>query len=145
MKNTRVVVVGNNHRPPYFQQIECGRHVSIADEPSQRGGLDAGPSPSAYLLSALGACTSVTLRMYCGKKGWAIETVLVSLELFGKPGSWGVRRVVQILGDLTREQSGRLAEVCERTPVTLAVRRGVNVQTTVSVQLPAYKLTSLRS
>jgi putative redox protein len=75
--------------------------------------------------------------MYCGKKRWAIETVLVSLELFGKPGSWEIRRAVQILGDLTREQSGRLAEVCERTPVTLAVRRGVNVQTTVSVQLPA--------
>jgi len=79
----------------------------------------------------------VTLRMYCGKRGWTIKRVLVSLELFGKPGSWEVRRAVQILGNLTREQSGRLAEVCERTPVMLAVRRGVNVQTTVSVQIPA--------
>ena len=137
MKRTRVVVLGDSHRPPYFQEIQCGRHVLTADEPTERGGLDAGPSPFAYVISALGACTSVTLRMYCDKRGWTIERVMVALELFGKPGFWEVHRAVQILGDLTGAQRERLVEVCERTPVTLAVKGGVNVQTTVSVQLPA--------
>lgn len=59
---------------------------------------------------------------------------MVALELFGKPGSWEVRRAVQILGDLTGTQRARIAEVCERTPVTLVVKAGVNLHTTVSVQ-----------
>ena len=137
MKRTRVVVLGDRHRPPFFQEIQCGRHVLAADEPAQRGGLDAGPSPFAYLLSALGACTSVTLRAYCDRKGWAIAKVLVALELFGRPGCWEIRRGVRILGVLSGAQRERLAELCERTPVTLALKGGVKVQTTVSVQLPA--------
>ncbi len=136
MKRLQVVVVGDSHRPPYFQQIRCGRHVLSADEPAERGGLDVGPSPFAYFMASLGACTSVTLRIYCEKRGWIIERVMVALELFGRPGAWEVHRAVRILGDLTRAQRERLAEVCERTPVTLAVKQGVTVQTTVSVQLP---------
>src|SRR5947209_1619061 len=116
--------------------MRCGRHVLTADQPSHRGGLDAGPSPLAYVLSALGACTSVTVRMYCDKRGWTIHTVLVELELRGKPGSWQVHRAVQILGDLTCAQRERLEEICERTPVTLAVTDGIKVRTTISVQIP---------
>ena len=61
MKRIRIVVLGDSHRPPYVQEMRCGRHVLTADQPSHRGGLDAGPSPLAYVLSALGACTSVTV------------------------------------------------------------------------------------
>jgi putative redox protein len=134
LKRTRVVVVGDNHRPPYFQEIKCERHALIADEPIERGGLDVGPRPFAYLLSGLGACTSITLRMYADKKGWAIGTVMVTLELLGAPGAWEIRRAVQVVGDFTEAQRQRLAEVCERTPLTLVIKEGLTIRTTLAVQ-----------
>jgi putative redox protein len=136
LKRTHVVVVGDGHRPPYFQEIKCGRHALAADESTERGGLDVGPSPFSYLLSALGACTSITLRMYADRRGWSINTVLVSLELFGTPGAWEIRRAVQVLGELTEAQRRRLAELCERTPLTLVIKGGLSVATTLAVQPP---------
>jgi putative redox protein len=134
MKRTRVVVVGDGHRPPYFQEIKCGRHALTADEPTERGGLDAGPCPFAYLLSGLGACTSIALRMYADKKGWSLGTVMVALELFGTPSAWEIRRTVQVLGDFTEAQRHRLAELCERTPLTLVIKEGLTIRTTLAVQ-----------
>ena len=96
-----------------------------------RGGADAGPTPFGYLLSALGACTSITLRMYAEKKGWSIGTVTVTLELLPRAERMEIRRTVALSGLLTETQRSRLAEVCERTPVTLVVKNGVRVDTTV--------------
>jgi len=136
VKRTRVVILGDSHRPPYYQEIQCGRHLLTADESTERGGLDAGPPPFAYLLSGLGACTSITLRMYCESKGWSIGTVMVTVELLDAPGSWEIRRTVQILAELTDAQRQRLTQMCERTPVTLVVKSGLSIKTTVAVQSP---------
>src|SRR5437867_2266513 len=62
------------------QQITAGRHVLMADEPTGAGGSDAGPDPYVLLLAALGACTSMTLRLYAQRKGWALDEVTVDLE-----------------------------------------------------------------
>jgi putative redox protein len=137
MKRTRVMVLGDNCRPPYYQEIQCGRHVLVADEPAELGGLDAGPWPFAYLLSGLGACTAITLRMYCERRTWPIERLMVTLELFGTPRSIEILRTIRILGTLTDAQRVRLAAVCERTPVTLAVKGGIRIKTDVSVQKSA--------
>jgi putative redox protein len=134
LKRTRVVVVGDNHRPPYFQQITCERHALIADESIERGGLDVGPRPFAYLLAGLGACTSITLRMYADKKGWSVGTVMVTLELLVAPGAWEIRRAVQLVGNFTEGQRQRLAEVCERTPLTRVIKGGLTIRTTIAVQ-----------
>src|SRR6185503_13240279 len=64
----------------YAQQIESGGHALTADEPISAGGTNTGPSPYGLLLSALGACTSATLRMYADRKGWQLGTVRVVLK-----------------------------------------------------------------
>src|SRR5258708_8769903 len=67
---------------PYAQQINVGHHVVVSDEPISHGGADVGPSPTGLVLVGLAACTSITLRMYADRKGWALGTVQVDLELF---------------------------------------------------------------
>ena len=76
-----VTVVGEGDAPKYVQKIHAGKHELLADEHAALGGADAGPNPFAYLLSGLGACTSITLRMYAERKGWALGAIVVDLEL----------------------------------------------------------------
>jgi putative redox protein len=131
-----VVVVSDRCRPAYYNEIQCGRHALIADEPLDRGGLDAGPSPFGYLLSSLGACTAIALRVYCEKRAWPIDRLMVTVQLSGGKRCPHVLRVVHVLGALTQLQRARVAAVCERTPVTLALKGGMNVTTKLSVQPP---------
>src|SRR5437763_16334700 len=90
----RCNVVASAEDADYRQVLRCGPHELLADERPVRGGADAGPMPFEYLLGGLGACTSITLRMYAQRKGWNIGTVSVSLALRGgKGGAPAERRV----------------------------------------------------
>src|SRR5260221_4388585 len=62
------------------QQIVSGHHRLTADEPTARGGSDSGASPYELLLARLGACTSITLRLYAGRKGWELGKITVGLR-----------------------------------------------------------------
>ena len=72
-----VTVISEFH---FAQQIVAGHHRVTADEPQSRGGSDTGPSPTELLLGSLGACTSITLRMYAGRKGWELGKITVGLR-----------------------------------------------------------------
>ena len=124
-------VVGSADDPDYRQVVRCGRHEMVVDERPARGGGDAGPMPFEYLLSGLGACTSITLRMYAKRKGWSIGTVSVSLALRRGKDADRIERRVSLSLPVNAEQQAKLLEICEKTPVTLAVRSGVPVHTTL--------------
>lgn len=115
---------------PYAVTIQVGRHVVIADEPEALGGKDAGPAPFGLLIAALGACTSATLKMYADKKGWPLKALDVDLRfLRAHPdGDQRIERVLAFQG-LDKDQTARLADVAERTPVTLAIKAGVPIDT----------------
>ncbi|MHC3127461.1 osmotically inducible protein C [Brevundimonas sp. GN22] len=123
--------IGNT---PYRTEIRSGaelEHVLIADEPSRLGGANDGPAPFDLLISALGACTAITLKMYAEKKGWPLQSLDVKLEYKGSDGSPRIDRILVPQGDLDETQLARLADVAERTPVTLAIKNGVPVHTTL--------------
>jgi putative redox protein len=123
--------------PDYRQTVRCGRHELLADERPARGGADAGPMPFEYLLAGLGACTSITLRMYAERKGWEIGAVGVSLSLRqAKEGTRSIDRRVTLAAALSAEQREKLADICEKTPVTLAVKSGLSVRTTLEGSAP---------
>jgi putative redox protein len=116
----------------YHVDLQAGRHALAADEPAGGGGADTGPSPFGLLLSGLGACTAITLRMYADRKGWPLEAVDVQLTYTVKDREtrW-IDRQISLRGPLEDAQRARLAEIAERTPVTRAVRAGTELRTTV--------------
>lgn len=118
----------------YLTTINTGRdlkHQLIADEPPRLGGADAGPAPFDLLVSALGACTAITLTMYAEKKGWPLEGLEVHLEYLGGATPPRIERTLAPSGPLDEAQRARLADVAERTPVTLAIKNGVPIHTTL--------------
>ena len=127
-----VTVVGESDVPKYVQKIHAGKHELLADEHAALGGADAGPAPFAYVLSGLGACTSITLRMYAERKGWQLGTVTVRLRFLREDTGIRIERDVALGGALSDDQRARLADICERTPVTLALKGGIPIKTTLT-------------
>ena len=113
----------------YAVSIETGHHRLTSDEAADAGGKDAGPSPHDLLGSALSACTAITLRMYAERKHWALRTVHVDVHLKHEGKEASIRRVLTLEGDLDGEQRARLADIAERTPVTLLLKNGLPITT----------------
>jgi putative redox protein len=118
--------------PPYRVDIRVGHHTLVADEPADAGGGDAGPTPFGLLVSALVACTATTLRMYATRKGWQFETIEVDARYdVGDDGTSVIDRTITVAAGLTDEQRERITAIAQRTPVTLAIRTGTPINTTV--------------
>ena len=116
----------------YVTAVVCGKHTITADEPAARGGQDSGPSPSNLLSVALASCTAMTLRMYAERKQWPLEGIEVEVDLQRAPDkTTSMTRVLRLRGPLTAEQRERLADISERTPVTLSLKDGARITTTV--------------
>jgi putative redox protein len=115
-------------RDRYATSIDFGTHGLTADEPPERGGAAAGPAPYELLLASLGACTAITLRMYADRKQWPLESLDVRLDLHGQGETLRIERVLAAVG-LDAEQRVRLAEIAERTPVTLTLKNGLKIDT----------------
>ena len=114
----------------YRTEISVGGRDLVADEPVALGGQDAGFAPYDLLLAGLGACTAITLRMYADRKGWPLESVEVGLRLAGREDK-RIDRTLAIVG-LNEEQRARMADIAERTPVTLTLKAGLPITTTLA-------------
>jgi putative redox protein len=122
----------SNDDKPYGVSIKAGSHQLRADEPMASGGGNTGPSPYGLLLSGLGACTAITLRMYAERKNWPLEGVDVRLTYSARDRTnrW-IDREIKLRGPLDEQQCARLAEIAEKTPVTRAVRGGTEIRTSI--------------
>ena len=118
----------------FLQDVTSGpHHHLIADEPAAYGGTDRGLSPYGLLAAGLGACTSMTIRMYARRKGWPLAHVRVDVthdkvhaQDAGASGEAQVDRFtreVRLEGDLDAEQRTRLLEIADRCPVHRTLER----------------------
>lgn len=99
----------------YRADIAIRTHALIADEPAATGGQDLGPTALEMVAGALGACTSVTLRMYAQRKGWDLQAVDVNVAIDFKAMS--IKREVKLTGNLEAEQRARLLQIADACPV----------------------------
>lgn len=124
----------------YIQTGRAGRHALTLDEPASVGGNDAGPGPYDFLLLGLGACTSMTVRMYAELKKLPLTRVRVRLQhrkvhaqdcadCATKDGKVDeITREVLLEGDLTAEQRQRLLEIANRCPVARTLTSEIKIR-----------------
>ncbi|HIF21044.1 MAG TPA: OsmC family peroxiredoxin [Gemmatimonadetes bacterium] len=134
-------VVTRSRLGTFRTDIRVRQHALVADEPVSVGGEDTGPTPYDLLLAGLGACTSITLEMYAGRKGWPLEQARVRLKhskihKMDREASGDadeqldvVDREVELIGPLDEAQRARLMEIADRCPVHRTLEAGVRVRT----------------
>ncbi|RFP87565.1 OsmC family protein [Rhodobacteraceae bacterium 63075] len=124
----------------FLQDIMSGpQHHALADEPEAYGGTNRGMSPYGFLAAGLGACTSMTIRMYARRKGWPLEHVRVDVsheKVHAQDASEGSRekidsfkRVVHLEGELSGEQRQKLLEIADKCPVHRTLERANDIVT----------------
>jgi putative redox protein len=128
LANLQVEIVSNNHR-------------WIADEPIDDGGDDLGPGPYELLLSALGACTVMTVQLYARRKGWDVRKVEVAMDTYkvyardcddcvsDKDAKVDIIELnLHLEGDLTPEQMARLTEIAHKCPVHRTLTNEIKIR-----------------
>jgi putative redox protein len=113
----------------------AGVHRLVVDEGRNVGGNDEGFNPFQLVLLGLAQCTAATLRLYADRKGWDLGQIRVRARLLqngdGGSAQQRIERQVRIAAELNVEQTARLAEIADRTPVTRMLRSGVAIETTM--------------
>lgn len=127
------VTVKETHKGIFTQEVRSGSHISTTDVPAELGGLDSGPNPYDKLLSALGSCTSMTIKMYADLKKIPLEGVDVSLTYKKELNAASelvdvINRDVAIRGNLDQAQREKLLEIANKCPVhrTLEAKPAIN-------------------
>ncbi len=121
----------------YTNDVLTTRHHLFADEPVALGGADIGPTPYEYLCAGLGACTSITLRMYAERKNWPVTHIAVDVTHERVTHADGIARnvflrVLTIEGDIDEAQHSRMIEIADKCPVHRTLEAGSDVITTVA-------------
>lgn len=137
----RQVVVQETRKSRFNQTIAVGPHRLVADEPVTAGGEDAGPGPYDFLLAGLGACTSMTMRLYADRKSLPLDRVTVTLkhskiyakdceECETRDGMLDqIDRVITMDGNLDAEQRKKLMEIADKCPVHRTLTSEIRIVT----------------
>ncbi|WP_298557392.1 bifunctional alpha/beta hydrolase/OsmC family protein [uncultured Aliiroseovarius sp.] len=127
----------------FLQDIQSGpKHHTVADEPLAYGGTNKGMSPYGFLSAGLGACTSMTIRMYARRKGWPLDHVRVEVchdKVHAQDAETGAknridtfRREIHLTGELDADQRQRLLEIADRCPVHRTLESASHIETVLA-------------
>jgi putative redox protein len=132
--DSETVIVAETGLGKYQVEARMGDAAILIDEPLAAGGLGTGPNPYDLLSAALGACTTMTIRLYANRKGWPLARVRTAVT-HSRAGLQAPDRFalnIALEGELDAAQRARLMEIAERCPVHLTLTRGSEVHTTLA-------------
>jgi uncharacterized OsmC-like protein/fermentation-respiration switch protein FrsA (DUF1100 family) len=140
-KTPRRVVVRETRQSKFQQEVSIGPHRLLADEPVAAGGEDTGPGPYDLLLAGLGACTSMTMRLYADRKSLPLDRVTVRLEhqkIYAQDCADcetrigmldQIERLITMEGALEPDQRSKLMEIADKCPVHRTLTSEIHIVT----------------
>tara|TARA_B110000971_G_C20030962_1_gene511403 strand:- start:193 stop:603 length:411 start_codon:yes stop_codon:yes gene_type:complete len=131
-KNAEVVLTTKN----YLAEVKTRNHFLVIDEPVASGGDNNGPTPVEYLLTAVGGCVSITLRMYAERKGWDVGKITVNVfqkEALTLKGikKW-LEEEISFEKDITEDQRKRLLVIAGKCPVAKMIKGTTEIQSKIN-------------
>tara|TARA_R110002124_G_scaffold232808_1_gene397873 strand:+ start:228 stop:629 length:402 start_codon:yes stop_codon:yes gene_type:complete len=119
----------------YLGEAKMRNHFMVLDEPIKAGGGDTGPTPVEYLLTAIGGCVAMTLRMYAERKGWDLGKIKVIVSQKEELTSSGIKKSlveeISIENEITDEQRTKLLEMAGKCPVAKMVKGETEIGTSI--------------
>lgn len=114
---------------PLQQKLTAGDLHFVSDVETSKGGSGTGPSPHEYLGAALAACTSMTLKMYAGRKEMKLENAIVTVDIERTNDVETFSREIQLQGNLSSEEKQRLLEIADKCPIHKALAGQIEIKT----------------
>ena len=119
----------------YQGEAKMRNHFTVLDEPIKAGGGDTGPTPVEYLLTAIGGCVAMTLRMYAERKGWNLGEIKVIVSQKEELTSSGIKKSlieeISFENEITDEQRIKLLEIAGKCPVAKMVKGETVIETSL--------------
>ena len=122
-------VVSQFGEGPLQQKLSTGELHFLSDAYTANGGNGTGPTPHEYLGAALAACTSMTLKMYAGRKSMNLENAIVTVDIERANDVETFTREIQLQGNLTAEEKERLIEIANKCPIHKALAGEIQIKT----------------
>ncbi|RSC93748.1 OsmC family protein [Tenacibaculum singaporense] len=120
----------------YLAEAKMRNHFAVTDEPLDKGGDDNGPTPVEYLLTAIGGCVSITLRMYAERKGWDLGKVTVNVSQKEQLTPEGIKKSlveeISFEKEVTDQQRTKLLEIAGKCPVAKMVKGETEIDSKIT-------------
>nr|WP_299032824.1 OsmC family protein [uncultured Tenacibaculum sp.] len=120
----------------YLAEAKMRNHFAIIDEPLDKGGDDNAPTPVEYLLTAIGGCVSITLRMYTERKGWDLGKITVNVSQKEQLTPEGIKKSlieeISFEKEVTEEQRIKLLEIAGKCPVAKMVKGETEINSKIT-------------
>ena len=127
MYNSIVVLTNKN----YLAEAKMRNHFVVTDVPVTDGGEDSAPTPVEYLLTAIGSCVAVTLRMYAARRNWDVGEITVNVfQLKDEQGSY-LTEEISFENDITEDQRKRLLVFAGKCPVARMVKGETRIESLI--------------
>ncbi|QNM86839.1 OsmC family protein [Polaribacter pectinis] len=116
--NSKVVLTTKK----YLAEAKMRNHFAVIDEPVNVGGDDNGPTPVEYLLTAIGGCVSITLRIYAERKGWDVGEITVNVSQIKDENGTHLSEEISFEKEIDEDQRKRLLVIAGKCPVAKMVK-----------------------